>query len=85
MAGKKVNIAFYLSVFEVETGYNLVFLEDEYDLKELELTTFEELEFFQISEALLSSRTLNLERISSTLKKSNHVMICISGFLTEGI
>jgi hypothetical protein len=85
MAGKKVNIGFYLSVFEVETGYNLVFLEDEYDLKELELTTCEELEFFQISEALLSSRTLNLERISSTLKKSNHVMICISGFLTEGV
>jgi hypothetical protein len=61
-------------------------LEEMYDLRELAgIASCEEIEFFNIEEALTVSKQVILERISPSIKQSRHVVICISGFLTEDV
>jgi hypothetical protein len=61
-------------------------LEQEYNIMQMQdLTKPEEIEFFNIEQALKVAKTLNLERLSPYLKQSRHIVICISGFLTENV
>ena len=90
MAGKNINVGFYITIFEKEinVGYatsSNVILKEGYNFKDLQIAKCDEIEKFQIGDALESARILNLERICSRDRSSRHVVICLSGFLTEDI
>jgi ribosomal protein S17E len=58
---------------------------EDYNLKELDLVCEEEAEHFQITKAFDLAKTLYLEKISPSNVQSKHIIICISGFLTEDV
>jgi hypothetical protein len=59
---------------------------DEYYLKEMGLTTyFTGVKKLGFEKSLTQATIMNLKKISSESHKSHHVVIAISGFLTEDV
>eukprot|EP00347_Sterkiella_histriomuscorum_P010579 403375736 len=84
MQNKNMNIWFYLAIFERE----IAVLNDntEYMLKDMAKSEFKsELRTLGIDEGIEKASILNLKKIGSLQQKSRHVVICISGFLTEDV
>lgn len=84
MAGKDINIAFYLTIFEKEASeYNPI---NEYMLRDMAYENFQdEFRTLGIASGIEKSSLLCLQRISEHNSRSKHVIICISGFLTEDV
>lgn len=84
MNSKEVNTSFYLQIFEREVApYCRI---SNYELKDMGLADFgEDLSKLEIYEDLKKTTILNLQKISSSNSRSRHVVICISGFLTEEV
>ena len=84
MGNKDVSTSFYLTIFEKQCAS--VCRMNTFELKDMGLNDFgEELNKLDIYLDLKQSTILSLEKISSIHSKSKHVIICISGFLTQDV
>lgn len=84
MNNKDVNLSFYLTVSEREIAVPT--RKEEYFLKDWAREHFKkDLVSFGIDEILEKTSILNLQKISQYQSKSRHIIICISGFLTEDV
>ncbi|CDW87868.1 UNKNOWN [Stylonychia lemnae] len=83
MSNQEINIGFYLTIFEKEISEaNPI---SEYQLKDIIQSKFQNnLATFGIDKSIEKTSILNLQRISTTTR-SKHVVICLSGFLTEDV
>ena len=84
---KNIPIGFFLSVMESKMNTpSSINNKDEFFLKEMGLTMYvNDVKRNEIEEILKKTSILNLTRISPKPVKSRHVVIAISGFLTEDV